>query len=240
MTATVIIPTTGSHDLKKSIESVLNQTYSTKVYVVVDGKQYEEKSYAIYDDSKLVRDNRDKILFCTLPDNVGAKGFYGHRVYAAFTHLINTKYVLYLDQDCWFEKDHVETLIDRIESDDLDWAYALRNICDLDGKFLCQDNCESLGPNWPVMGYPHVDTNCYCIKTEVATKVAQVWHGGWGQDRWFLKVLSNNFKKFDTTGYNTVNYRLGGNEGSVTAGFFLQNNKQVEDFYRGVLPWRRT
>lgn len=237
MTATVIIPTTGSHDVKRAIRSVLDQTYPVTCYLVVDGHEYVRKTDSMLDGLDLTDKN---VKICTLPINVGANGFYGHRIYASFTHLINTKYVLYLDQDCWFEKDHVETLIDRIEADDLDWAYSLRNICDLDGKFICQDNCESLGPSWPVMGYPHVDTNCYCIKTEVATKVSQVWHGGWGQDRWFLKVLSNNFKKFDTTGYNTVNYRLGGNEGSVTAGFFLQNNKQVEDFYRGVLPWRRT
>jgi glycosyltransferase involved in cell wall biosynthesis len=237
MTATVILPTTGSPELVDAIESVLNQTYDTQLYLVVDGNKHIDKVRDILGKNKLWNDN---INFCGLPENVGANGFYGHRVYAAFTHLVNTKYVLYLDQDCWFDKGHVETLVSRIEADDLDWSYALRNICDVEGNFICQDNCESLGPSWPVSGYPHVDTNCYCIKTEVATKIAQVWHGGWGQDRVFLNVLSNNFKKFDTTGYNTVNYRVGGNEGSVKPEFFLHNNKQVEDFYRGVLPWRRT
>ena len=176
---------------------------------------------------------------CTLPNNVGANGFYGHRVYAAFTHLVNTDYVLYLDQDCWLEPNHVESLVNRIEIDKLDWAYSLRNVCDIDGNFICRDNCESLGPSWPVAGYPHVDTNCYCLKTEVATKISQIWHGGWGQDRVFLNILHNAFKKFDTTGLYTVNYKVGGNEGSVKPEFFINNNKQVEEFYNGVFPWQR-
>ena len=237
MSATVIIPTTGSSDLKKSIESVLNQTYQTNLYLITDGPEYDA---AVDDIINSIDNDFFDSYFCTLGQNVGANGFYGHRVYAAFTHLVNTKYVLYLDQDCYLEPHHVETLVNRIEVDDLDWAYSLRNICDQDGVYICHDDCESLGPSWPIAGYPHVDTNCYCLKTEVATKIANVWHGGWGQDRVFLNVLHNTFKKFDTTGRYSVNYRLGGNEGSVKPEFFLNNNKQVEQFYNGVFPWRRT
>ena len=237
MSATVIIPTTGAPELKECIESVLKQTYPTTIYLVVDGDEHIEKvAKIVYSDLPY----SDRIKKCVLPINVGANGFYGHRVYAAFTHLVNTKYVLYLDQDCYLEPHHVETLVNRIEVDDLDWAYSLRNICDQDGVYICHDDCESLGPSWPIAGYPHVDTNCYCLKTEVATKIANVWHGGWGQDRVFLNVLHNTFKKFDTTGRYSVNYRLGGNEGSVKPEFFLNNNKQVEQFYNGVFPWRRT
>jgi hypothetical protein len=137
------------------------------------------------------------------------------------------------------QPNHVESLINKIETDNLEWAYSLRNICDTEGNYICQDNCESLGPKWPIAGYPHVDTNCYCLKTEIATKIASVWHGGWGQDRVFLNYLHNSFKKFDTTGLYTVNYRLGGNEGSVKPDFFLNNNKLVEQHYNGDLPWQR-
>ena len=238
MSATVIIPTTGSKDLKMAIESVLNQTHKTKIYLVVDGKEYVDKVEGILSTIKNI--NNDSLHVCYLPINVGSNGFYGHRIYASFTHLVNTEYVLYLDQDCWFDTNHVETLINRIVFDDLDWSYSLRNICDTEGNFICRDNCESLGPSWPISGYPHVDTNCYCIKTSVASKICQIWHGGWGQDRAFLNVLHNNFKKFDNTGHYTVNYRLGGNEGSVSAEFFLTNNKQVDKFYNGVFPWQRT
>ena len=79
MTATVIIPTTGSPELKTAISSVLNQTYDTTCYVVCDGEENYEKV------SNVVKEFGDKIKLASLPINVGAKGFYGHRIYAAFT-----------------------------------------------------------------------------------------------------------------------------------------------------------
>ena len=237
MSATVIIPTTGSSDLEQALNSVLNQTYSTKAYVVIDGIENYEKVDKILYHMKLP--DMSKFNICVLPENVGANGFYGHRIYAAFTHLISTDYVLYLDQDCWMEPNHVESLVNTIESNNLEWAYSLRNICESDGSFTCQDNCESLGPKWPIMGYRHVDTNCYCIKTEVAIRLAQVWHGGWGQDRVWYQVLSQNFPNYDVTGKFTVNYRVGGNDGSVKKEFFEYGNKIMNDKYNGVFPWRK-
>lgn len=236
MNATVIIPTTGSPELREAIESVINQTYATKCYIVCDGEKYSGKVKTIVDDYRAT----GKVSLCFLPLNVGANGFYGHRIYAAFTHLIDTKYVLYLDQDCTLNPHHVDYCIKQIEENNLDWSYSLRAITDKDGQFICKDDCESLG-KWPVFSgdYTHIDTNCYCIKTEVAIKLAQVWHGGWGQDRVFLSVLSQHFPNFDCTKYYTVNYRLGGNEGSVKPDFFLYGNKVMNEKYNGVLPWRK-
>lgn len=238
MTATVIIPTTGSPEVWNAVESVLNQTYDTKLYLVIDGKEnYEKVAIPIIKNDY---DQNANINICTIPENVGANGFYGHRVYAAFTHLINTDYVLYLDQDCWFEPNHVESCVKTIEENDLEWCYSLRNIYEQNGEFTCRDDSESLGPKWPLAGYPHVDTNCYCIKTDIATKISSIWHGGWGQDRVFLNIISNAFKKFDTTGQYTVNYRMGGGTNAVKSDFFKHNNNRVEQHYNGELPWRKS
>ena len=235
MSATVIIPTTGSPELADAVGSVLNQTYETKCYVVSDGAPAHSKT-RIITDNFLERKNLER---CFLPINVGANGFYGHRVYAAFTHLINTDYVLYLDQDCWLEPDHVEKCIKTIEDNGLDWSYSLRKVCDKDGNYICDDNCESLGKWKTYHGVNHIDTNCYCIKTSVAIKLAQVWHGGWGQDRVFLSVMAQNFPKFDCTGYYTVNYRVDGNPGSVNAEFFHNGNEVMKQKYNGVFPWQK-
>lgn len=236
MSATVIIPTTGSIDLEQALNSAINQTYPTETYLVIDGLEYVDK----VDEILYHMDLTDSGLnVCTLPNNVGAKGFYGHRIYAAFTHLIDTDYVLYLDQDCWYRPDHVESCVKTIEENNLDWCYSLRNIYEHNGEFACQDNCESLGPKWPIMGYRHVDTNCYCIKTENAITVSGNWHGGWGQDRVFLNALSTRYCKFGTTGEYTVNYRMGGGTNAVKSDFFKYNNEHVEKHYNGALPWRK-
>jgi len=234
MTATVIIPTTGSPELSKAIDSVSKQTYTTTCYVVSDGLKNHSKTRNIVDS--FPGKNIEK---CYLPLNVGANGFYGHRIYAAFTHLIDTDYVLYLDQDCWLEPNHVQSCIEKIEIDKKDWSYSLRNITDKDGNFLCKDDCESLG-RWPVFSgdYSHIDTNCYCLKTEHAIRLASVWHGGWGQDRVWFNVLSQNLPNYNCTGQYTVNYRVAGNEGSVKPEFFYFGNKIMNEKYNGAFPWR--
>mgnify|MGYP003347422340 FL=1 len=235
MSATVIIPTTGSPELEDAVRSVLNQSYETKCYIVSDGVQHHSKT-RIITDNFLERKNLER---CFLPINVGANGFYGHRVYAAFTHLIDTDYVLYLDQDCWFDSNHVQSCIETIEKNNLDWSYSLRKVYNKDGEYLCNDDCESLGKWKTYHGVNHIDTNCYCIKTSVAIKLAQVWHGGWGQDRVFLTVLSQHFPKFDCTGEYTLNYKVDGNAGSVNAEFFFNGNEVMKQKYNGVFPWRK-
>ena len=235
MKATVIIPTTGSKDVKRAIESVLNQSIPTICYLVCDGEENYGKTKVISDEFG------GNVLFkkSFLPINVGSDGFYGHRIYAAFSHLVNTEYVLYLDQDNWFNNNHVESCIETIKSQNLDWSYSLRNIYTKDHLFVCEDNCESLG-KWKTFMNTHlIDTNCYCLKTEVAAKVASVWHGKWGQDRVFLHTMMQHFPRFDCTNNYTVNYSLGGNEGSVKKEFFIQGNKLMNDFYNGEFPWKK-
>jgi glycosyltransferase involved in cell wall biosynthesis len=239
MTATVIIATTGVPELIDTVKSVLNQTYDTECYVVVDGPEH---NYVVKNLLKYIQNhpNYKKIHFCNLPVNVGANGFYGHRVYAAFTHLINTKYVMYLDHDNILEENHIETCVKKIEENNLDWCYSLRKIIDKEGNYICNDDCESLGKWQTYHGVNMIDTNCYCFKTETAIKLAQVWHGGWGTDRVVLGAFSNYFPKFDCTGQYTVNYRVGGNAGSVNGDFFINGNKVMNEKYNGVFPWRKS
>ena len=242
MTATVIIPTTGTPELRKAVESVLNQTYDTQCYVVIDGDQYTNQSWDVLNDfHKFFIDihKNNKLKISKLPINVGANGFYGHRIYAAFTHLINTDYVLYLDQDCWFEPNHVQSCIEKIEKNKLDWSYSLRLITDKKGNYICEDNCESLGKWQTYHGINHIDTNNYCIPTKTAIRLASAWHGGWGQDRVWFQTLATHFKNFDCTGEYTVNYRVDGNAGSVNADFFKNGNDIMNGKYKGVFPWKK-
>ena len=90
-TATVVISSTGSDTLSDAIGSVLTQTHrKTTVWVVVDGPEFADKAKTITDRYPLVKT-------MVLPENTGAQGFYGHRIYAATSFLINTDYVLFLD-----------------------------------------------------------------------------------------------------------------------------------------------
>ncbi|MBW8757717.1 MAG: hypothetical protein JF586_08915 [Burkholderiales bacterium] len=83
MSAVVLIPTTGAPSLRRAVESVLAQTAPTAAYVVCDGPQFHEAA----EDALRGLD----VPVCVLPRNVGAGGFYGHRVYAAFAHLVDAR-----------------------------------------------------------------------------------------------------------------------------------------------------
>ena len=114
---TVITPTIGSSKLKAAVESVLKQTYKCKHLIVVDGREYATPVY-----EQLGQPDIPGTQVVISPENTGKTGgnFYGHRIYAAYPHLINSDYILFLDEDNWYEPDHVETLIKTIESKNLD------------------------------------------------------------------------------------------------------------------------
>ena len=234
-TATIVIAATGNDVLAKAVDSALLQDHpNTEVWVVIDGPQFTDAVNTVIDHYR----NYVKIL--QLPANTGANGFYGHRIYAAASHLINTDYILYLDQDNWFDIDHVSTQISAIESNGWQWGHSLRKIADKDGKYLCLDDCESLG-RWPIyLGANHhlVDTSSFCIKREVIAQIGSAWHWGWGGDRRFLSAISQHFPQWGTTGRYTLNYRLDGNPNSVNKEFFDNGNRIQYERYGSEFPWR--
>ena len=73
---------------------------------------------------------------------------------------------------------------------------------------------------------------------EAAVAVAGAWHGGWGQDRVVFGVLKQYFPNFSCNGEYTLNYRLDGNEGSVSKEFFVQGNEIMSSKYK-KFPWRK-
>jgi glycosyltransferase involved in cell wall biosynthesis len=232
MKIAVVTPTIASEHLTKCIDSVDKQTYEDIVhYIFIDGCQYEPKAREI-----LVGSSKTRMI--ELEENVG-KGWYGHRVYAACSFLVNADVICYLDEDNFFEPNHIETVVKKLQEGN-DWVYSLRNIHDKEGKFLCEDNCESLG-KWPVYFNPevhHIDTSCFAVRRDVAVRIGHAWYGQWGADRQFFGALKNHFPKYSCTNQYTTNYRLDGNENSVNEEFFIEGNKINSEKYQGNFPWK--
>jgi glycosyltransferase involved in cell wall biosynthesis len=235
MKVAVVTPTIGSRHLIDCIESVQNQTYQNLThYVFLDGKEYYEKIHPIlYEKS-----GKRTIQTVELEENVG-KGWYGHRVYAACSFLVNADIICYLDEDNWFEPCHVQKLVSKIEEGN-DWVFSLRKIYDKEGNYLCEDNCESLG-KWPVYFNNevfHVDTSSFAIKRDVAVRIGHAWYGQWGADRQFFANLKNHFPKFNCSNSHTLCYRLDGNPNSVTQEFFEEGNRIQTQKYGEHFPWK--
>ena len=232
MKVAVVTPTIASEHLAKCIDSVDKQTYENIVhYIFIDGCQYEPKAREM-----LVGSSKTRMI--ELEENVG-KGWYGHRVYAACSFLVNADVICYLDEDNFFEPNHIKTVVKKLQEGN-DWIYSLRNIHDKEGKFLCEDNCESLG-KWPVYFNSevyHIDTSCFAIRRDIAVRIGHAWYGQWGADRQFFSALKKHFPKYDCTNQYTTNYRLDGNDNSVNEEFFTEGNKINTEKYQGVFPWK--
>jgi len=231
MKVAVVTPTIGSDYLEKCVKSIQNQTYENLThYIFIDGLEHDKKVQDIiknYDVSQVL-----------LEENVG-KGWYGHRVYAACSYLVNADVICYLDEDNWFEPNHVETLVQKIKAG-ADWAYSLRKIVDKDGEFVCEDNCESLG-KWPIYFNKeefHIDTSSFMVKRDVANKIGPAWYGQWGADRKFFSALKTYFPNFACSKEYSLCYRLDGNENSVTAEFFETGNAENAKQYPNGFPWK--
>lgn len=239
-TVTVITPTVGSPKLVDAIRSVENQTYpNVKHLVVIDGSEYWASTLEI----SAVSNEKSRVYFTTTPENTGANGFNGQRIYASYPHLVNSDYIFFLDQDNWYEPDHVETLVDLMENERLDWAYSLRKIYSVNKEFVSNDNSESLG-KWPIYFTDEnpqylIDTSAFAFTRSFIQRTCHLWHSGpWGEDRRYLAAVRDH-SRWDTTGKYTMCYRLGGNANSVTHDFFVKGNEVMKKKYNNVFPWSK-
>jgi len=234
MKVAVVTPTIGAKTLSKCIQSVEAQTYENLThYIFLDGE--EEHGDKIWNQLQ----GASKVKTIRLQENIG-KGWYGHRVYAACGYLVNADLICYLDEDNWFEPNHVEKLVERIKKG-VDWAYSLRKIHDKESNFVCEDNCESLG-QWPIYfnkdAY-HIDTSSFMVKADIARKLGAAWYGQWGADRQFFNALKQYFPNFSCSKEYSLCYRLDGNENSVNAEFFEKGNAENEKQYPNGFPWKQ-
>lgn len=221
----VITPTVNTPHLERCIQSVKKQTVRTEHYVINDGKP----------DFSCGAEH-----VINLPENTGraaGKIWNGQRIYAGLPFLINADFILFLDEDNWFEPDHVESMVDHIIINKLDWCYSLRNIMTKRGDFVCKDDCESLG-KWSTFydkNLRFVDTSCYCIRGDIAPKVSPFFYtGGWGEDRIFYKELSQKYTHFECTGKYSVNYRAR----TDLVNMFVQGNELMKQ-QQPNQPWRK-
>lgn len=233
---TIVTATTCTSYLRQNLNSVASQTYDNVQHlVVIDGKHHADKlDYDIAAD------------LITLPYATGTEQYNGHRIYAAATYLAKGDYIIYLDEDNWLEPNHVQTLVDAVQNNQNAYACALRKITDMDGNYICNDDCESLG-NWEsVIGDYFIDVNCFFLPKKLALQLTPLWYRRARHpedqpevDRALTYVLKQNKIECLVTGEYTVNYRAGNRADSVQAQFFLQGNKIMNEKYGGILPWRK-
>jgi glycosyltransferase involved in cell wall biosynthesis len=245
MLISIVTPVTGNPLMRQAIQSVQDQDYDDIEHlIVIDGKEREENSQKLLKDIEFKK-KRTHIL--CLPYATGKDRFISHRIYGASCYLINGEYITFLDEDNWFDINHISALVETVYEQQLDWAYSLRKIVDPKGVFIANDDCESLG-KWIAFTeqYHHVDTNCFFIKKTIAINYSPIWYrrfrepGLMNADMALCNQLLEVFPHCDTTGLYSVNYRLGSSPLSVKKEFFLTGNQVMRERYLTGFPWQNS
>ncbi|MGQ0287425.1 glycosyltransferase family A protein [Pasteurellaceae bacterium 22721_9_1] len=220
----IITSTIGRLELARAIESVKKQTYPCKHYIFVDGEQFADKA-------KAVIEQYDNLIVTYLPMNTGVNSWVNSSINAIAPYLVKEDIVCYLDDDNWYEPNHVQSIVESFAiCPTADFVYSLRNLYDIAGNFICHDDIESLGiwesktkekfsfkleidgyQFWlapQLKGTYHIDTNCYGFTRQSAITIAPIWFSGKYNDRnVFQKISQLKWTVVPTRKYS-VNYTV--------------------------------
>jgi hypothetical protein len=231
----VMTATTNNPLLQDCVKSVDNQTYPCKHYLIADGVvDYIEFGSMI---SEYASDDRYVAYW---PTKIKRPNMGAARIYAAAPSLINEDVICMLNEDDWFKPNHVESLVSLLE-EGYDWAYSHRSIYDKEGKYLFDDQCESLGEAHDVFNIPghrFVETCSIAMKTSAYLTCAQIFNiPSAVNDRNFYSFAKQHYPNFKGTHKPTMCFRLGGNAQSVTKQFFELGNAEMKKRYPNGFPW---
>ena len=238
----VLTVTAGRDTLARCVDSVRSQATSLPIrhYLMTDAGVMHSPDFI---------DMRRRFPHCSVSYWDGKVGrgpegqpLEGRRLYAAAAGLVDEDAVLMLNDDDWFEPDHVQSLVDLLDKG-ADWSFSLRKIYDKDGAYLFDDDCEALGL-WPVWNSPRnhpsylLEHSAFCLRREQFQLFGPLFnHPGYGVDRVLTAALKEHRPNFACSRKPTLCYSLGGNPGSVTADYFITGNKVMKDKYPEGFPW---
>lgn len=245
----ILSAVTGNPVLYDMVRTVQDQTFRDfEHWIIVDGAEREQKVKDVLTKYENIHGPIKQTKVLTTPYVTGYNQYNGHRIYAAFTYLVECEYLTYLDEDNMLKKRHIQSMVELAEKKDLHWVYSLREIFEQDGTYICRDDCESLGYwNSHISDNDHlVDGNSFLLKRELAIGLAPIWYrrakqpGVPSADRTITATLLGSPQyKFGCTGEYTLQYRAGSRADSVQGEFFKAGNKIMDQRYPNGFPWRR-
>lgn len=159
--------------------------------IILDGPESIPK----LDLSNLHKTSKVIVNLTATDKKMGRCGSIGRSV--GTSSLAAGEYVMYLDDDNWFEPEVFYRVHQHITNNKLDWAFFFRNMLRNDSTDIsCPDICESLGTLsdkcWNG-SKSFIDTNCYVLKTSLAKELAPKWilpaNQDRGEDRIFYEAL---------------------------------------------------
>lgn len=183
MKVVVLTPATNLKDATKAHHSVLGQDTQHEIeHVIVNDGFNQEQFKPLEKTAKVVH----------LPYNTGKMNggnWYGHKIYAHFSQLIDADYLCLLDEDNYYESTHIEDVVGQAKLSGIGWSY--RKIIDWNNQYIGIDKYESICEIKRVK-YLLVDTNTWCFAKQNFEDIKAI-EGEWGADR---KLTEHMVKKF--------------------------------------------
>jgi hypothetical protein len=219
MDAAVVIPTVLRPQLKPALESVFAQRFPGRIHILIGID-------AILGDLELLDEVCQR-----RPANCAVQAYWpgyssstrhggltppgdGGALRCVLSYLANSRYVAYLDDDNWWDPDHLTQMRRAIE--DAEWAFALRwFVHPVTRRPAAIDIWESVGPGQGIFNGQFggfVDPSCLMIDKTACPKAALNWNfplanDPMSADRSVFDYLSKNHKPRGT-GRASVYYAL--------------------------------
>lgn len=240
MSITVVTSTIGRPELRQCIESVRAQTFRAEHLIFVNGSKHWDNATNVQVAMKPTGTfwEQEFRLYSETGDYGAGPSMAD--VFAASAFLAQSEWICWLDDDNWFDPDHVESLLEHCKRNDLAWAYSLRRFVAKDGTLICDDDWCSLG-HYPVLGTKEhlVDNSCFFVRRDLARRFALAWTAmPLVADRCFTLALMKSGVKYGCTGISTVNYRIGTGTAQNPPEYYLEQARRARMEMPDGFPWR--
>jgi hypothetical protein len=212
----VVVQTVLRPSLERAIKSVFDQKFSGRIHLLI-GVDKRVGKVAILD--RILASGPPNVSVTTFDPGYSTStrhggvhsNHFGGAIRTILSFAANSPYVAYLDDDDWYNADHLSSLLDAIQGKQ--WAFSHRwYVNPYTIEPMCVDTLENLGPgagiyiNWGGFACP----SSLLIDKRACAPILHAWAEagtpqGDGEDRRFFKALSDNFKLYGATNRATVN-----------------------------------
>ena len=218
--AAVVIPTLLRPSLVRALQSVFAQNFSGRIQILI-GVDRPDHDFAILDQACAERPVNCLVQaiypgYSTAARNGGlAPADDGGVLRCVLTYLANSRHVAYLDDDNWWDAQHLQTMLRTLSG--AAWAFSLRWFVHPEsGRAAGIDDWESVGPGRGIFAARFggfVDPSCLMIDKTACPEVVPAWNfpllpGSPGTaDRHVFLLLNKGYPGVGT-GAATVFYRM--------------------------------
>jgi len=212
---TIVTPTTGNNGLARLIESLEVQKVPYVHILLWDDKRSDTYFYPDPETLKTKDPYEFKYSRCSngnmrysivIPGSMVQGKACGSALRAIGLMAANTPFVTFADDDVWYEKDHLENLLNAIK--DRQWAYCRRKIWANETEYIGIDNFESVGDaSCKNVPYEMVDNNCMIFSRRFGSSAAVLYRETqeYNDDRLMYAFLKAHAGKPGVTMNATVN-----------------------------------